>query len=122
MSTANYSPNMLDHIVRRDQKAWQPLVENGKHYEGISVISLHYDEEKGRSTTILLKFEPGASYPYHDHPGGEEIYVLNGEATLNEVMLTQGDYLFTPPGFKHSVRSTSGCTLLFVVPEEVVIL
>jgi len=116
------STNILDHIVRNAQKDWQPLVEKGKHYEGVSVISLHYDEAKGRSTTILLKFEPGASYPYHDHPGGEEIFVLQGNATLEDVTLGKGDYLYTPPGFKHSVRSDSGAILLFVVPEEVVIL
>ena len=120
--TTIQSTNILDHIVRRDQKAWQPLIENGKHYEGISVISLHHDLAKGRSTTILLKFEPGAGYPYHDHPGGEEIFVLQGEATLEEVTLSTGDYLYTPPGFKHSVTSKTGCVLLFVVPEEVVIL
>jgi quercetin dioxygenase-like cupin family protein len=116
------STNMLDHIVRHEQKAWQPLVENGKQYEGVSVISLHHDEAKARSTTILLKFEPGASYPYHDHPGGEEIFVLQGEATLEDVTLGKGDYLYTPPGYKHSVRSETGAVLFFVVPEEVVIL
>jgi hypothetical protein len=31
-------------------------------------------------------------------------------------------YLYTPPGSKHSVRSETGCTLLFQVPEEVEIL
>jgi hypothetical protein len=37
-------------------------------------------------------------------------------------MLQAGDYLYTAPGEKHSVRSETGCTLLFQVPEEVVIL
>ncbi len=122
MSSPVFSTDILDHVVRKDQKAWQPLVEKGVHYEGVSVISLHYDADKGRSTTILLKFEPGASYPYHDHPAGEEIYVLQGEATLEGVTVSAGDYLYTPPGFRHSVTSRTGCTMLFVVPEEVVIL
>lgn len=110
------------YIVRSGQKQWQPLVEKGIHYNGISVISLHYDESKQRSTTILLHFEAGASYPYHNHPAGEEIYVLEGSATLEGVTLQQGDYLYTPPGFKHAVTSSTGCTLLFVIPEEVEIL
>jgi quercetin dioxygenase-like cupin family protein len=122
MSHTAPSTNIFDHVVRKDQKAWQPLTEKGIHYEGVSVISLHFDADKGRSTTILLKFEPGASYPYHDHPAGEEIFVLEGEATLEEVTIKQGDYLYTPPGFKHSVSSRTGCIMLFVVPEEVVIL
>ncbi len=113
----------INHYIRRKQtSAWQPLVENGIHYTGISVISLKYDEIKQRSTTILLKFEPGATYPYHNHPGGEELFVLNGEAILENVTLSEGDYLFTPVNFKHSVTSKTGCTMLFVVPEEVEIL
>ena len=116
------SSNINNYIVRNNQKDWQPLVEKGIHYKGISVISLHYDEEKKRSTTILLKFEPGATYPYHNHPAGEEIYMLSGEAILENVTLSQGDYLYTPPNFKHSVTTIKGCTMLFIIPEEVEIL
>lgn len=115
------SKNINDYIVR-DNKEWQPLVEKAVHYKGISVKSLHYDEAKQRSTTILLKFEPNASYPYHNHPAGEEIFVLSGEAILEDITLQPGDYLFTPPGFKHAVTSKIGCTMLFVVPEEIEIL
>lgn len=114
--------NINDFIVRNHQKEWQPLVEKGIHYHGISVISLHYDESKERSTTILLKLEPGATYPYHNHPGGEEIFVLSGEAILEEVTISEGDYLYTPVNYKHSVSTKKGCILLFVVPEEVEIL
>jgi len=110
------------YIVRNQQKEWQPLIEKGIHYAGITVISLKYDESAERSTTILLKFEASASYPYHNHPAGEEIFVLSGEATLEGATLSQGDYLYTPPGFKHSVTSKTGCTLLLVIPEEVEIL
>ncbi len=122
MKQAILSTNINDYIVRNNKKAWQPLIEKGIHYEGIFVISLHHDEEKGRSTTILLKFEPGATYPYHDHPAGEEIFMLEGEAIFEEVTLKQGDYLYTPPGFRHSATTKTGCTMLFVVPEEVEIL
>ena len=111
-----------NYIVRNNQKEWQPLIEKGIRYEGISVIALRYDEDKQRSTTILLKFEPGATYPYHNHPGGEEIFVLSGEAILESITLSEGDYLYTPVNFKHSVSTKTGCTMLFVIPEEVEIL
>lgn len=122
MKNTVISTNINDYVVRKAQKEWQPLVEKGIHYKGISVISLHYDQQKERSTTILLRFEPGASYPYHNHPAGEEVYVLSGEAIFENVVLSEGDYLYTPPDFKHAVTTTTGCTLLFVVPEEVEIL
>lgn len=111
-----------NYIVRKNQKEWQPLVEKGVHYNGIWVKSLLFNETQERSTTILLKFEPGASYPYHNHPAGEEIFVLQGEAIIETQTLCEGDYLYTPPGFKHSVHSKAGCTLFFVIPEEVEIL
>ena len=110
-----------NYIVRNSQQEWQPLIEKDVHYHGISVISLRYDEAKQRSTTILLKFEPGATYPYHNHPGGEEIFVLSGEVILENVTLSKGDYLYTPVNFKHSVTTKTGCTMLFVVPEEIII-
>lgn len=109
-------------IVRSRQKEWQPLVEKGVQYHGISIMPLRYDEAKQRSPTILLKFDPGATYPYHNHPGGEEIFVLSGEAIIENVRLSEGDYLYTPVNFKHSVTTKTGCLLLFVVPEEVEIL
>jgi quercetin dioxygenase-like cupin family protein len=111
-----------NYIVRNSQKEWQPLIEKGVPYQGISIIPLRFDEAKQRSPTILLKFEPGAKYPYHNHPGGEEIFVLSGEAIVENVILSEGDYLYTPVDFKHSVTTKTGCTMLFVVPEEVEIL
>lgn len=110
------------YIVRKKQKEWQPLVEKGVHYPGIWVKSLLFNEEQGRSTTIQLKFDPGASYPYHNHPAGEEIFVLQGEAIIENQLLSEGDYLYTPAGFKHSVYSKTGCLLFFVVPEEIELL
>lgn len=111
-----------NYIVRSNQKDWQPLIERGIHYEGIFVKSLRFDPEKQRSITILLKFEPGANYPFHNHPAGEEIFVLDGEAIIESTTFQQGDYLYTPPTFKHSVKTLTGCTMLFVVPEEIEIL
>lgn len=116
------STDITNYVAKTAEKEWQPLMEKGVNYHGISVISLRYDKAKKRSVTILLKFEPGASYPYHNHPAGEEIFVLAGEAILENITLSQGDYLYTPPGFKHSVTTETGCTMLFVVPEEVEII
>lgn len=113
------SNNIHDYIVKSQQTQWQPLIEKGIHYEGIFVKSLRYDPDKQRSTTILLKFEKGASYPYHNHPAGEEIFILDGEAIIEGATLQHGDYLYTPPTFKHSVKTVTGCTMLFVIPEEI---
>ena len=83
---------------------------------------LRADAAADRSPTILLQFSPGATYPAHSHPGGEEIFVLEGDVKLGADHLHAGDYLYTAPGNAHAVWSEGGCVLLVIVPEEVVIL
>jgi quercetin dioxygenase-like cupin family protein len=116
------SNNIHDYIVTSNQTDWNPLIEKGIHYKGMFVKSLRYNKEMQRSTTILLKFEPGASYPYHNHPEGEELFVMEGSCIIEGASLSKGDYLYTPPNFKHSVKTETGCEILFVVPAEVVII
>ena len=110
-----------DYIISTDTTEWKPLKEEGVDTKGIYVKTLRLDES-GRAPSFLLKFEPGASYPYHNHPAGEELLVLAGSCVIEGVTLIAGDYLYTPPSFKHSVKSASGCVLYFIVPEEVEIL
>ncbi|MFI5237634.1 MAG: cupin domain-containing protein [Ignavibacteriales bacterium] len=108
--------------IKSNEIEWKPLIEDGIKTEGIFVKILRYDEKSKRSPTILLKFEPGASYPAHNHPGGEEAFVLEGEVKFGNHNLSAGDYLFTPPGGKHAVFSKKGCTMILNIPEEVEIL
>lgn len=112
--------NIKDFITRSEKQDWQPLIEAGVHYKGIFVKSLRFDKPTGRSKTILLKFEPGASHPYHTHPGGEEILVLEGSCEIVNEKLEKGDFLYTPPNGKHSVKTDTGCILFLSVPEEVI--
>lgn len=106
-------------VTRTAALPWKPLVEGGVKTDGISVKVCRFDEAAGRPPTFLLKFEPGASYPNHNHPGGEEVFVIEGEARFGPNQLRAGDYLYTPPGAKHPVYSKTGCVMFFIVPEEV---
>ena len=108
------APNQL---VRSEEVSWQPLNEPG--ISGVFVKVLRYDEATRRAPTILLKFEPGATYPAHNHPGGEEIFVLEGEIRLGKDHLRKGDYLYTAPNNRHAVDSAAGCIVLVNVPQEV---
>lgn len=72
----------LNQLVRCNEVAWQPLAEPG--IVGVSVKVLRRDQAAGRAPTILLKFEPGSTYPAHNHPGGEEIFVLEGDIILGK--------------------------------------
>jgi len=46
---------------------------------------------------------------------GEELFVLEGDAVIEGQKLSTGDYMYTPPGFKHLVTSENGCVILFIV-------
>ena len=107
-------------LVRSDQIEWQPLSEPG--VSGVFVKVLRFDKETRRAPTILLKFDAGATYPAHNHPGGEEVFVLEGDLKLGKDHLYTGDYLYTSPNGKHAARSEGGCIVLVNVPEEVEIL
>ncbi|NDV44125.1 cupin domain-containing protein [Flagellimonas sediminis] len=113
--------NIRDYITKSHGLSWQPLIEKGIHYQGVFVKSLRFDKSTNRSKAILLKFEEGASYPYHVHPAGEEILVLEGSCEIHHETLSQGDYLYTPPKGKHSVHSENGCVLFLSIPEEVIL-
>ncbi|OIV39891.1 cupin domain-containing protein [Flavobacterium johnsoniae] len=113
---------MEKQITKTSELNWKPLIEEGINTDGILGKILCYDEEAKRPSSFLLKFEAGASYPNHIHPAGEQIFVLEGEVRSGKDELKAGDYLYMPPGSTHSVFSRTGCTLLFIVPEEVVIL
>src|SRR5262245_27162566 len=70
--------------------------------------------------SFILRFDPGASYPYHNHPGGEELFVLSGSCSIEGAMLEAGDYLYTPPGPKHTrckpKQDARSCSKFLPVP------
>jgi quercetin dioxygenase-like cupin family protein len=120
MHTTSSQMASLTQLVRSHQTDWRPLAEPG--VSGVFVRVLLFDEETRRAPTTLLKFEAGATYPAHNHPGGEEIFVLEGDIKLGRDHLYAGDYLYTPPDGKHGVWSEKGCIVLVNVPLEVEIL
>ncbi|MDO8860271.1 cupin domain-containing protein [Haliea sp. E1-2-M8] len=68
--------------------------------------------ESGQVTS-LVRYEPGARFPAHDHPQGEEILVLEGTFSDEHGDWPAGTYLLNPEGFRHAPFSSDGC-LLFV--------
>lgn len=69
-------------------------------------------QESGQVTS-LVRYEPGATFPAHDHPQGEEILVLEGVFSDEHGDWPAGSYLLNPEGFTHQPFSREGC-LLFV--------
>src|SRR5213593_1442460 len=103
-------------VVRGDGAAWQST-----KVPGVSVRALRRNAETGESTA-LVRFAPGARFPAHNHPAGEEVFVLEGEVLIGPDRLKAGDYLYTPPDGKHAASSDGGCVFLVTLPRPVEIL
>jgi len=111
--------NNRNQLVKSSEIEWKSLASIGEDVQGIYIKSLLFDDETNRSPTILLKFDAGASYPLHTHPGGEEVFVLEGDIHLGKDHLHAGDYLFTAPDNLHAVRTDGGCVVFLKAPLEV---
>jgi quercetin dioxygenase-like cupin family protein len=88
-------------FIRGNEGEWTSEVP-GVHEKHVFI-----NHETGERT-VFVRFEPGASYPLHNHPGKEEIVVLEGEVKVGKYQMTAGDYLLTPPEGKHAVTSVGG--------------
>ncbi|MCC6575348.1 MAG: cupin domain-containing protein [Planctomycetes bacterium] len=84
---------------------------------GVHYATLRKHDNGG--LTILLKFDPGAAYHTHKHPGGEEYYVLEGFLDDLGKSWPAGSYIYHPPGSTHKPRSKAGCVVLVVLPQGV---
>jgi anti-sigma factor ChrR (cupin superfamily) len=68
--------------------------------------------ESGQVTSVV-RYEPHSRFPTHDHPEGEEIFVLEGVFSDEHGNWPAGTFLLNPEGFRHTPFSEPGC-LLFV--------
>ncbi len=91
---------------RAETRNWKPT-----SYPGIEMCGLRRNETAGGA--VLLRIAKGARFPMHDHPGGEEVFVVQGRAVIAGVVVNAGDYLWTPAGGVHDLVAQDE-TLLFV--------
>lgn len=78
---------------------------------GVSRVRLARAEEESGHATSIVRYHPGASFPAHSHPGGEEIFVLEGVFSDEHGDYPAGTYIRNPAGTQHSPFSKDGCTL-----------
>ncbi len=71
----------LDGLVRTANIEWMPFVERGGHERDLGE-GLSTDQATGRAPSFLLRFEPDAKYPYHNHLAGKELFVLAGRRVI----------------------------------------
>lgn len=69
------------------------------------------EAERGRATSVV-EYKPGARFQTHQHPLGEEIFVLAGVFSDENGDYGAGTYIRNPPGSEHAPFSEPGCKLL----------
>ena len=96
----------LDTLLN-DPDAWEPF------RKGIQVHWFYRTDENGPSAA-LLKYDPGATVPEHEHVGYEHILVLQGSQIDENGVHSVGELTVNPPGTRHSVASPHGCIVYAV--------
>lgn len=77
---------------------------------------------EGEPTVAILKYEPGASVPFHRHAGLETIIVLDGAQSDEHGEYAAGALVLNAAGTEHSVWSEDGCVVLIQWDQPVIIL
>lgn len=76
--------------------------------EGLSVLPLH---TAGNENVALVRWAPGTRFNAHQHWGGEEIFVLEGEFADEHGRYPAGSWLRSPHLSQHRPFSDEGCLI-----------
>lgn len=90
-------------VIDTRAAAWRP-----GDAAGIEVLPLH---AFGRERVGLERWQAGARAVRHDHPGGEEVLVLEGGFEDEDGSFAAGTWLRSPNGSQHAPCSARGCIL-----------
>ena len=95
-------------IVRGNDAPWVKMP-----FPGVEIRPLIGDK------TLMVRMQPGAEFPQHDHPHAEQCYVLEGSITDSDgVTLHAGDFVVMSGGIRHdALHSEAGCTLFIAYAD-----
>lgn len=68
----------------------------------------------GQAESYMIRLEPGAWAPEHEHPADEECFVIEGTLWQGDVFLEAGDFHVARPGMKHGELRTDTGALVFI--------
>ena len=94
-------------VINSNQQEWVP-----SPMPGVWRKPLAREEAEGGHATSIVRYDPGSRFRAHDHPGGEEILVLEGTFSDETGDYPAGTYFRNPIGFRHAPFSDDGCVLL----------
>lgn len=110
-------PFVLSDLIQqastlRESNDWKPFKP------GIDAQWL-YNAGDGGPAAALLRYQPGARAPLHEHVGYEHILMLEGEQSDELGSYPAGTFVINPPGTSHQPYSAEGCLALLIYNEPV---
>jgi quercetin dioxygenase-like cupin family protein len=110
---------LASRVVRPDDMPWEPI-----RYPGCYVKTLMVDPKAGL-LTVLLKMDPGARLPDHEHALIEQTWMLEGrlvdlEGPEEGLSVGPGEFVWRPAGSRHAAGSPEGAVMIaiFQVPNK----
>jgi anti-sigma factor ChrR (cupin superfamily) len=98
-------------IARPGEMTWI-----GGELPGVFLKVLFNDTGRGYATA-MVRMTPGTHYPSHKHAGVEELYLLEGDLSVDDMAMRAGDYCRGEAGSIHKeIVTENGC--LFVVTSS----
>ena len=94
--------------LKPQEIAWEPT-----QFAGISIKVLYEDKAKGEMT-CLLRWEPGATLPMHQHPEIEQTYVVEGSFYDHDGICRAGEFVWRRVGSFHETHSDEGAIILAI--------
>lgn len=111
--------DMASRVVHANDMDWEPI-----KYPGCFVKTLMVDPREGL-LTVLLKMEPGAQLPDHEHALMEQTYMIEGrlvdlEGPEKGLEVGPGEFVYRPAGSRHAAYTPDGGLMLatFLVPNK----
>jgi len=88
-------------------------------WAGVEMKILLREEATGLMTA-LVRMQPGATLPLHEHTNIEQTYVLEGSLADDEGEVRAGDYVWRPKGNRHVAHAPNGALVLsfFLSPNR----
>jgi anti-sigma factor ChrR (cupin superfamily) len=117
--TESKADDLLSRHVRPQDLPWETI-----RFPGCEAKTLMFDPSSGMAT-MLMRMQPGATLPDHEHVLIEQTYILSGSLVDKEgpdagLEVGPGEFVWRPAGSRHSAWSPKGCECLaiFQVPNK----
>jgi anti-sigma factor ChrR (cupin superfamily) len=104
---------LASRLVKANEMPWVPI-----RYPGVYAKTLLVDKASGL-LTVLLKMDPGAMLPDHEHVLLEQTYMLEGRLVDKDgpeagLEVGPGEFVYRPAGSRHSAWTPEGGLMIAV--------